>query len=310
MAYDTQGTPDGAAKAARRAARKQATVAIIGPLDARQVLAAAETIQGRKLALITPASTAPALPVGNIPGLYRIPAPDNLQGQAIVEFLDDHLMRRNVFLFARANAYVQNILEVFNQAARDRLRVVGTLDLSQVTSTEEITRQVLDSEADVIVYLGGREDFDLLLGVLVAPDVDLPVVASDMVNDPSLPPLANETLEVYYTSPILNMGDLPEDTLVSYQEALGEYSNRPFAFETVQAVWAVFAALEFQEKNQTPREAVWENLGRVRLDGLGGVSTAFWGGQWSPGVIYIYQIDPTQGDWSANPVVATVMVER
>ena len=77
--YDTKGTPDGAAEAARRAARNPDTVVIIGPLDARGSLSAAETLRGKNLAVITPSSTAPTLPVETYQGLYRIPRDPELK---------------------------------------------------------------------------------------------------------------------------------------------------------------------------------------------------------------------------------------
>jgi len=56
--YDTGATPDGAAAAASAAARNPNTAVIIGPLNAPQVLAAAEVAQEYSLVVITPASTA------------------------------------------------------------------------------------------------------------------------------------------------------------------------------------------------------------------------------------------------------------
>ena len=306
--YDTQGTTDGAAEAARLAARNPATVAIIGPLDARQALASAETLQGENLAVITPFSTAHTLPVETFPGLYRIPATDYLQGQAIVEFLDGNLERRDVYLIASANTYIQTVLDAFNLAAQDRLRVVGTLDLSQAPPAEEITQQIVDSQANAIVFLGSLKSMGSVLGVLLSPEIDMPVVACDSVNDPALLPLVDETIEMYYTSPILNLAVLPDEaSLADYRDALGENAGNPFAYETTQAVWAVFSALSLQGEGQTPREAVWSNLERITLGGLGGVTYAFWDGQWFPVVTYVYQVDPAAGDWSANPVVDWVM---
>ena len=306
--YDTKGTPDGAAEAARRAARNPATIAIIGPLDARQALAAAETLQGESLAVITSSSTAPTLTVEAYPGLYRVPAIDYLQGQAIVEFLDGSLARRDVFLIASASAYMQKILDAFNQAARDRLRVVGALDLGQAASVEEITQQIIDSQANAIVFLGDLENFGSILGVLLKPEIDLPVVAPDSINDPAMLPLVGESIAMYYTSPILNMAGLPEEaSLVDFREALGDHADDPFAYETTQAVWAVFAALSRQGEGRTPRQAVWDNLEEITLGGLGGVPYAFRGGQWFPVVTYVYQVDSAAGVWSSNPLVDWVM---
>lgn len=309
--YDSQGTPDGAAGAARQAARNPETIAIIGPLDARRSLAAAESLRGDILAVITPSSTAPTLPVETYRGLYRMPAADDLQGQAIVTFLDANLERTNIFLIASPSAYVQRVLEVFNLAAQDRLRIVGTLDLSQAPPVDEINTQIIDSQANAIVYLGGLEDIDIVLGALSHPEIDLPVVACDIVNDPALLPLVDETVEIYYTSPILNMaGLLEEASLQNHREVLGEVAGLPFAYETTQAVWALFAALSLQEEGQTPRQAVWDNLEGITLNGVGGDTFAFLDGQWFPGVTYIYQVDPATGDWYSNPVVDWVVESR
>ncbi len=313
--YDTAGTPDGAANAAYRASLNPATIAVIGPLDARQVIAAVETLRDQKLAVLTPASTAPVLQVSRYSGLYRIPAPDDAQGRAIVEFLTQSLHRTDVFLIVEPSAYTRDILSTFTQAAQGRLRIAATLDLGQSSPPADIGQQLVDSQSNVVVYLGGLKNGRILVEAMSGASLALPVVGSDALNDPALLPVGN-SVPVYYTSPILSLPAASDkESLATFRQVLGELANAPFACETAQATWFVLGALaqSLRQADQSPllyssqqaRASIWHDLGQVAI-ALPGLTTgavaSFADGQKLPRTIYVYQVT-SNAEWPLNRLV-------
>ena len=304
IAYDTGGTPDGAASAALRAAKNPNTAVIIGPLDARQVLAAVEVIQPYPVALITPASTVSALPVYNYPNFYRIPAPDALQGQVIVDFLTYKLQVRDVFVIAEPAAFVPEILDNFNNAAQVRLRVVGNLVLSDTGAIADIAGQIQSSQAQAVVFLGGATNCNMIVQSLNSAGLKLPLLGTDALNTTTMLPLPENSITVYYTSSILNLAGLPNEiSLEAYRQALGDAADSPFSYESTQAAWLTLEALAVKTADQTPRQAVLELLSNASVGGLGGQGYSLVAGQRFPMAIYVYQIDPGATDWKSNPVV-------
>jgi branched-chain amino acid transport system substrate-binding protein len=311
--YDTQGTPEGAAQAASLAALEPTTIAVIGPLDARQVLAAAETLRGEKLALITPASTAPVLKTSQYPGLYRIPSTDDAQGQAVASFLRQSLRRTQVFLIVESSsAYVQGVLHHFDDALAStpegQLRVARRLDVEEGTLPADLGRLIADSQASVVVHLGGARNAQAILKAMNAAGLHVPFVGIDAIDAPSLLATASNSAPlldgVYYTSPILDLEAASDKaSLASYRQALGPLASAPFAYETTQAAWLVMAALPQAAQNPAgAREAIWRNLAHATAPSLAGSGTL----SDKAAEIYVYQAmppsSPTSVEWHSTLV--------
>jgi ABC-type branched-subunit amino acid transport system substrate-binding protein len=178
VGYDTRNTADGAARAARQAARNQNTVAIIGPLDARQVLAAVEVLLDQDLTLLTPASTAPTLPLGRYGGLYRLPPPDDLQGRAIVEFLTEDALTNEIFLISEPGTFSSSEVENFKQAAGKHVILKGEIALSGEGLPEDVIEQITAGQVDIVVYLGSEENGKTLQERMTNADLGIPVVVA------------------------------------------------------------------------------------------------------------------------------------
>ena len=303
VGYDTHGTADGAARGAQRAARNPATVAIIGPPDARQALAAAETLQEEDLALLTPASTAAVLPVGRMPGLFRLPAPDNIQGRAMVNFLLTQGWQ-NVFLIAEPYTYVQGVLDAFFAAAGEQVRLVGKINLGEEQLPADLAQRITDSQAEAVVYVGGPENALAVIRSMNAASLKVPVVSSDGINDPKVVEAATAGMPVYFTSPILNLPAFADQqTLAAYRGALATFAEAPYAYETTQATWMVLGALAQRSSALSPRAVVKRALEFTSLRGLNDETNTLVGGQRRPLQVYIYQVSAEAKHWSQNPLV-------
>jgi ABC-type branched-subunit amino acid transport system substrate-binding protein len=310
VGYDTRGTPNGAAAAALMAARNPAAAAVIGPLDASQALAASETLGGHDLALLTPASNAPALPVSS-PSLARIPANADAQASAMVDLLTGQLQASNVYVIVENSFSTVQLYNAFVLAAnppdsqgqpRLNLVAVKSFDRGQVPP-DVIGPEIANAQA--VVYFGRADTARVLLNTLnQLTDLPqgLPFIGSDQLVDPALLPLPGDRLAVYYTSPFLNLAGLPEEQRGLMGQALGNQASAQFSHETARATWLALAALAASNPDQTPRQAVWQNLGFVQAPGPGG-NLMLVDGQGIPAKVYVYQVQPGVA-WELAPPLA------
>lgn len=294
--YDTGNTSNSAAWAAVIAARNPNTVAIIGPMNTRQVDAIAKTVLGKDIPVITPASTAPTLLVSSNHGIYRIPATDDLQGPAIVDFL---VRRRlmNVFLFVEGTSYTQYILDSMLAASNERIKFVGTVEVAPQEQNLDFVKQIEDSEANAIVYLGGIENFGNIAQVLNDGNVDIPIIGGDNLNDPQVASILSNNRELYFASPIYS----DNSTNGIYSEILNNEPLEPYYLECIQATWLVLNALS-SNTDGIGRVTVWENLPDSTIRGLRNERLNFVSGQLSPRYIYIYKGTNEVSDWFKNPI--------
>lgn len=299
--YDTYNTAVGAASAAVKAAGRAETIAIIGPLDSRQVVAASDMLAEKDLVLITPAATAPSLVLNNFSGIYRIPITDNYQGQAIVGFLDNRKLEK-VFMVGENEPSIPGIIETFNQAARNKIQIVGSVDTAKQEITPEMVQSMVDAEAQAVVYLGGIDKVRVLLQVMSEAELYIPVIGCELINNPDLLPLPDEQVQLFYSIPFItsNVAKISEKSM--YSPVLKGQLTSPFAYEATVATWLVMESLS-RSGDLTPREIIWNSLNRATIKNIWGDSAGFSSRQFTPGYIYLYQVDTVEGDWSKNEIV-------
>ncbi len=293
--YDTGNSADSAAWAAFIAARNPNTIAIIGPIDAQQVEAVASTVTGKNIPIITPGSTTPVLIPSSHSGVYRVPAVDDLQGPALVDFLVQKQFL-NVILLTEPSSYVKNILDLINEDSVGRIKFVQTADVSQTDPNEDLFQTIKDSQADAIVYLGGSSGLRVVLQGLGGRNVSIPIVSVDSINDPKLAELLPNGQELFFTSPIY-VSDYYTGT---YLDILGGNVVKPYDFESVEATWLVLKALS-AGSDGFGRRTVWENLPNTSIVGRGDQRLELIDGQLSPTYIYVYKSENQESSWFLNP---------
>jgi ABC-type branched-subunit amino acid transport system substrate-binding protein len=286
VAYDSGSTPDQAASAARKAAANPGTIAIIGPLDARQLLAVAETVAGSGLVVISPASTAPSLDTAAFPNLYRVPAQDSYQGQALVDFVSNILGLQKIYFIAEPSDHVNNILNLFNQASRNRLQVLGSLQISTAEPLSGVATAIKQSQAQVVVYLGGSARAAEILREMGAAQLNMPFVGIDTLNAEGLRPLPAGVGPVYYSSALMMLTARDLQMFGIQSDLSGVMVGQPFAFETLRASYALLMALDARQPSQSRRQAVAANLETISQRSSNHT------GQMLPQTIYLYQVNP------------------
>lgn len=161
--YETGDNPNSAAWAAKIALRNPNTVAVIGPFDTRQSIAVAETLHDQNLAMITPDGLAPIVSPGNpvLDSVYHLSLPYTEQARLMPKFLHNQGWN-DVYLIAEQTEYVQKVLEVFNPAANNTIKVVGTANITD-TPAQEIVAEVKNLKPHALLYIGGPEQAITLL---------------------------------------------------------------------------------------------------------------------------------------------------
>jgi len=291
--YDAGNNAHSAALAAQLAAQNMATVAIVGPINARQVIAAAVITQDKQIAIISPASTASVLDLTKFRNVYRIPAPDQYQGDAIVEYLSAQ-RKKNVFLIGEPGKYSDLILDRFKQAAKDRIKISGTAALNTGVPPD-LAQNLSSSKTDVIVFIGSSKYFSEIMNIAKTASASTPIIGVDAINEDKIARKLTGTEQVFFTSSILNKGDgtsqLPED----YKKTLGNLAGQPYTYETSQAIWAILASLDQAGQNSSARIEIQQTLNSILLPGESGGRITFNGRQMQPAYVYVYSLRSSPG---------------
>lgn len=112
---DTEGTPDGAAKAVQTVVQTSGAQVIIGPLTTGEVLGAKQFADDNKIVIVAPASSAPA---GALPDdyIFRVMyPPDTFAAQAFIK-LAAVREYKNVVILQVDDPFGNGMTEIFSQA--------------------------------------------------------------------------------------------------------------------------------------------------------------------------------------------------
>lgn len=115
---DTEGTPDGAAKAVQTITQSSGAEVVVGPLTTGEVLGAKQYADDNQIVLVAPASSAPS---GAIPGdyVYRVMyPPDTFAGQAFQQIA---LARgyANIAILQVDDPFGNGLAEIFQKGFQD-----------------------------------------------------------------------------------------------------------------------------------------------------------------------------------------------
>jgi branched-chain amino acid transport system substrate-binding protein len=164
---DTEGTPDGAAKAVQAVVQTSGAQVVIGPLTTGEVLGAKQFADDNKIVLVAPASSAPAGAIAD-DFIFRVMyPPDTFAAQAFVKIAAARAYK-NVVLLQVDDPFGNGMAEIFSQAieaAGGKVAVVKyapePTDLSsEVTKVSSEVANVQESGATAvfcICFLGDAQ---------------------------------------------------------------------------------------------------------------------------------------------------------
>ena len=295
--YFIDTTPDSVAWAARRAAHRPGTVAIIGPLTTRQGIAA-QSVAPDVPVISTLATSTPS---NGDADFWHVLASDTMQIQAIGAFLWQQGLQKT-FWVVDSSAYARKMLTFVEQSSGGDVNVwhLEETPLNGSAAADFIHR-LEDTQTQAVVYLGAPEGLASLVNTLAAHEKTWAVVTTDAALTDELQTLPSQVPLYYATSFVLLSGikQSPQE-VKAWRSTMGALASAPYALETLQATWAVMAAVG---GGPPTRNTVRANLSSVRvLDPLNG--ERFFHEQWLlPARVAIYQADHQQPRWNDNPLV-------
>lgn len=289
--YPVGISPDAIAWTARRIANQPETVAFLGPLDLRQAVAVWNVAQG--LPVFSTISTAPVGKDGLPQGLYRLPTPDDRQGEALAAFCTSQGWSR-VVLITDSSAYAQRIAK----RLASQISLADTLDIKKASLSESRLKNWKEQGIQALIWVAGAQGLSELSQWLSKLDWRPGVVATDLAISDALQQFGQH-YPVYYTTPMFMLPEPAEN--IPGKETVGKVAHMPYAYETIQAVWAMVAAWQEVRPHRGRLSAALDQM--AVADPWMGTFISFQHGLRVPEYIFVYRVTPGAMDWRQNPVV-------
>jgi ABC-type branched-subunit amino acid transport system substrate-binding protein len=175
--YDTRNTANGAYRAAKKASRNPSTLAILGPLSTRELVAVIDAVKDKKIPIFTPASCAPF--ESEYQYVYRFPAKDDIHGEALVSFLKHNLIKTNVVLIVSSSAKQSKQDASFSKVNPNGNTVLKKYDLKNNELPEGWLIEVKKRKVDVIVILGNQTVAQSISKEIEAASLTIPLIVDD-----------------------------------------------------------------------------------------------------------------------------------
>lgn len=282
--------PNSTARAAEKIGRNLSNVALIAPYDSRQTLATAQMGSPTHLPVLALASSNGILGEADYDNLFRMVSQEN-QEAVLVDVLE-HNGLTSVMMVVQPTSFGQSQVDAFNRVAEGRVVVVSNLVLDDQSQTQFSTK-IAESKPNAILFFGQPDGLARMISYMTAAGVQLPIFATDSINNPEVLNIPRPGIDIYYTSPYYNAGQL-ENASRPAQVVAKRYPSIPFAYETALSVEMVCEALLDSKPSSRNRQAVFDYLG----------GRYFSGGNVRQGAkIYLYHLSPDQTDWNLNPIV-------
>ncbi len=156
---DTEGSPGGALRAARRLIGKHRALALVGPSRSRDALAVAPLAEKMHIVMLSPKSTHPAVTEGR-DWVFRLVVTDLQQGRLLAQFALQDLNAQTAALFYdAADAYGRTITQAF----RDAFEAGGGQLLAVHTYTTGVTDftaslEMIAASRSRVLFLPGYDE--------------------------------------------------------------------------------------------------------------------------------------------------------
>lgn len=175
VAYNTKGDLTTQSTVLKQLVASKGVLAVIGPSNAIDAVAAGTILSAAKLAMVTPSVTTPSLATSGFSDFFRDVPDDAVQGAADANFLVRSMSSSRLFVVSDASPYGDEITSALtNQATANHASVIsqsapvttgcgGTANSSEYAS---VALAAVASQATSLFYGGYNCDFGLLLGAL------------------------------------------------------------------------------------------------------------------------------------------------
>ncbi|MDR3685902.1 MAG: branched-chain amino acid ABC transporter substrate-binding protein [Coriobacteriia bacterium] len=221
---DDQGDPKTGVTVANTFASDPALVGVMGHLNSGVSIPASKVYADKKIVMISPASTNPALTQQGLSNVFRVCTTDAVQGPAAADFATKLLGFKSVYVVDDSTPYGEGLAKAFaDQFTANGGKVVGTAKTSDKDSDFNALVTKMKSTNPDFIYYGGVYNAGALLAKQAKDGgIKGPLMGGDGLYDPQFIALAGaaEAEGDFATSVGLPIDKLPagQDFLTAYNK--------------------------------------------------------------------------------------------
>jgi branched-chain amino acid transport system substrate-binding protein len=206
VAFDDQGTPEGAVTAAQHLV-KQSVMAVIGSVTSSATEASQDIFNRARILQISNASSAVGLTEKNLKYFFRTCPRDDEQSRVIIQTIQKMKLSKLAILYDGNTSYATGLAQDVGKIARQNH--IETVYYGALTpgreSYLEILEKVKSRNPDAVFFAGYYMDTAALLKQKEAMDWHVVLIGGDGANNPALPTAAGKKAAqgFYFISPPL-----------------------------------------------------------------------------------------------------------
>ena len=308
---DDQGDPKTGVTVANTFASDSALVGVMGHLNSGVSIPASKVYADKKIVMISPASTNPALTQQGLSNVFRVCTTDAVQGPAAADFASKLLGFKSVYVVDDSTPYGEGLAKAFaDQFTANGGKVLGSQKTSDKDSDfNALVTKIKATNPDFIYYGGVYNAGALLAKQAKDGGIKGPLMGGDGLYDPKFIELAGAAQA---EGDLATSVGLPIDKLPAGQDFLTAYSKKypgqdPAAYDAysydaanviisavVQAAKSVGA-----DKVTSPagRDEIIKNVAATNLVGVTGPIAFDKNGDTTNKAITVYKVEG--GKWIA-----------
>ena len=306
---DDQGDPKTGVTVANTFASDSALVGVMGHLNSGVSIPASKVYADKKIVMISPASTNPALTQQGLSNVFRVCTTDAVQGPAAADFASKLLGFKSVYVVDDSTPYGEGLAKAFaDQFTANGGKVLGSQKTSDKDSDfNALVTKVKAAGPDLVYYGGVYNSGALLSKQLKDGSVKAPLMGGDGLYDPKFIELAGAAQA---EGDLATSVGLPIDKLPAGQDFLTAYSKKypgqdPAAYDaySYDAANVIISAVVQAAKSvgadkvtsPTGRDEIIKNVAATNLVGVTGPIAFDKNGDTTNKAITLYQV--SGGKW-------------
>jgi branched-chain amino acid transport system substrate-binding protein len=221
VAGDDQGDPKTGVTVANTFASDPALVGVMGHLNSGVSIPASKVYADKKIVMISPASTNPALTQQGLKNVFRVCTTDAVQGPAGADFAFKTLGYKSAFVVDDSTPYGTGLAAAFaTQFKADGGTIVGTEKTSDKdTDFTALSTKIAGAKPDVLYYGGIYNAGALLSKQVHAAGLTGPLLGGDGLYAPDYIKLGGKTTE----GDLCTSVGLPTDQMPKGQDFIAAY---------------------------------------------------------------------------------------
>jgi len=306
---DDQGDPKTGVTVANTFASDSALVGVMGHLNSGVSIPASKVYADKKIVMISPASTNPALTQQGLSNVFRVCTTDAVQGPAAADFASKLLGFKSVYVVDDSTPYGEGLAKAFaDQFTANGGKVLGSQKTSDKDSDfNALVTKIKATNPDFIYYGGVYNAGALLAKQAKDGGIKGPLMGGDGLYDPKFIELAGAAQA---EGDLATSVGLPIDKLPAGQDFLTAYSKKypgqdPAAYDaySYDAANVIISAVVQAAKSvgadkvtsPTGRDEIIKNVAATNLVGVTGPIAFDKNGDTTNKAITLYQV--SGGKW-------------